>query len=448
MTPACVLLAVLIGPARPYEGPQGVAADPAVEGPAMAALAPAEVIAPPVEPAPRSPTTNGTRAHDRARHRRDRHRHDDDDRPRNWAVGGFIDTGYVFDSNLPDNHVDRGNFTSPRVNEFTVHLAAAYLRHTPTDDEPWLLELAGQIGPAATALLSTEPRPGGDASQFTGAEVWQHLGRANVGVRIPKAGTELAVGLFPTPIGIYSFWSKDNPTYSTPWHLNAVPYVLMGGRVSQPLGRKVVAQLWITNGWQTYGDVNRLPSALAGASYTPIDGLTLSQWFHFGAEDVDNRPRAWRMLSDTWLVYDVGRWGMSAVFDVGRERLTALFDEPVALWMGGALTGRGRIWTSRRDRVRWDMVGRAEAFWDRDARMFGVEQLMLSGVYGNNVTLFDHVLLRVEYRYDRSTSDSGYFYRRDDVHDDDDGLSRAQHSLFFALTGYFEHPFATPRRRR
>ena len=28
------------------------------------------------------------------------------------------------------------------------------------------------------------------------------------------------------------------------------------------------------------------------------------------------------MLSDSWLVYDVGRWGLSAVFDVGRELLS------------------------------------------------------------------------------------------------------------------------------
>ncbi len=447
MSPVTALIGVLLGPVRPYEGPDGVIADPGLEGPALAVVEAAPVAA--AEPELRDREAASP-------HRATGHRDaalaapqpPPSEPPRNWAVGGFIDTGYTFDHNQPDSHVDRGNFTSVRVNEITVHLATAYVRHTPTDEEPLLFEFAGQVGPAATALLATEPRPGGDASQFTGAEVWQHIGRANVGVRVPKAGTELAVGVFGTPIGYYSFWSKDNWTFSTPWHLNAVPYVLMGGRVSQPLGRKVTAQLWVTNGWQTYGDLNRIPSTMVGANYTPIDGLLLSQWVYFGADDVDNRPRAWRMLSDTYAVYDRGRWAISAIFDVARERLTALPGEPVALWLTGALTGRGRVWDSRRDRVHWDMVGRAEAFWDRDGRMYGIDQLMLSGVYGNTFTLFDHLLLRLEYRYDRSSNPDGYFYSGAAVHDDDVGLSREQHSLFFALTGYFEHAFATPRRRK
>lgn len=366
----------------------------------------------------------------------------------NWVVGGFIDTGYAFDHNLPDNHVRRGNFTAVRANEVTVNLAAIYVRHTPTDAEPWLFELAGQVGAAAAGLLATEPRPGGDASNFTGPEVWQHLARANVGVRVPKVGTELALGLFTTPIGIYSFWSKDNWTFSTPWHLNGVPYVLMGGRVSQPIGEKFVAQAWIVNGWQTYGDINRVPSVMVGGAYTPHRHLTLSQWTYFGAEDVDNRPRAWRALFDQWIVYDNGTWALSGVFDVGRERLTAIFGEPVALWLGGAITARGRVYTAPRGRVSWDMYGRGEAFWDRDGRMFGVRQLMGAGAYGNTVTLFDHVMLRVEYRYDRSTNRAGYFYKGSAVHDDDVGLGRDQHSVFFALTGYFEHAFATRRAKK
>lgn len=437
MSPTLALAAALLGPARPYDGPSGVAADPGLDGPELARV---ETSTPPVSRESPPAATEPSR-HDH--HRRGRaHRA----WPKNWAVGGFVDTGYAFENNLPDNHVDRGNFTSPRINEFSIQLAVAYVRHTPTDDEPWLLELAGQVGPAAAALLVTEPRPGGDASQFTGPEVWQHLGRGNVGVRIPKVGTEFAVGLFTTPIGYFSFWSKDNWTYSTPWHLNAVPYVLMGGRITQPIGKKLDVQLWIDNGWQTYGDVNRLPSAMPGINYRPVDGLLLSSWVHFGAEDVDNRPRAWRVLSDTYVIYDVGRWALSAVFDLGRERLTAIVGEPVAWWMGGAVSARGRIWTSRRDRVRWDMVGRGEVFWDRDGRMFGVPQLLGSGVYGNTLTMFDHVLLRVEYRYDRSTSPTGYFYRGDAIHDDDDGLARDQHAVYFALTGYFEHAFATRRR--
>ena len=54
------------------------------------------------------------------------------------------------------------------------------------------LAAVAEIGPAATALAYADPLPGGDASRFTGTEVWQHISRANVGGRIPRARTEIA----------------------------------------------------------------------------------------------------------------------------------------------------------------------------------------------------------------------------------------------------------------
>lgn len=462
-----VLLAVVVpsevGPevARAYEGPGEVAADadaieavtPVVDEP-RAPEAPAPTTALEPDAAQRDAQSQPASAEGglveperaasprRRRWSRDRPR---DGRARTWAVGGFVDTGYTFDHNLPDNHIDRGNFTSLRSNEITVHLTALYVNHPATDDEPWSFEVAAQFGTTAAGLIASEPNAGGDQGPTAGREVWEHVGRANVGARIPKTGTELAVGVFGTPIGIWSLWSKDNWTYSTPWHLNAVPYVLMAGRVTQPIGRKVVTQLWITNGWQTYGDLNRLPSTMVGGTYTPVDDLALSTWTYFGPEDVDNRPRAWRLLSDTYAIYDRDRWAIAAVFDVGRERLTGVFGEPVALWMAGAMTVRGRVWQGRRKRARWDMSGRGELFWDRDGRMFGVRQRMWSATYGNGWSLFDHLQVRIEYRYDRSSNPAGYFYRGAAITDDADGLGTDQHSVFFALVGMFEHRFATRR---
>lgn len=452
---------IMLGPAlaRGYEGPAEVEADTEVIEPvAVPDVAPVDVApdddaAEPTTAPPDVPVSHdGSHRHDaddrgtHRRHRRHRRGGGGDGRPRTWAVGGFIDTGYTYDHNLPDNHIDRGNFTALRSNEVTVHLAAAYINHLPTDEEPWSFELATQFGTAAAGLIAGEPHAGGDQGPTAGREVWEHVGRANVGARIPSSGTELAVGVFGTPIGVWSLWSKDNWAYSTPWHLNAVPYVLMAGRVTQPIGGKVVTQLWITNGWQTYGDLNRVPSTMIGGTYTPVDNLLLSQWIYFGAEDVDNRPRAWRALSDSYVIYDVDTWALAAVYDIGRERLTALFDEPVALWMGGSVVARGRVWQGQRKRARWDMTGRAELFWDRDGRMFGVSQRMWSAIYGNSWKLFDHLQVRLEYRYDRSSNPAGYFYRGAAINDGDDGLGQDQHSVFFALVGMFEHRFATRKQ--
>lgn len=366
--------------------------------------------------------------------------------PRTWMAGAFIDTGYAFSSNLPDNHVNRGLGTAPRVGEFTIPLAVGQVRHDPSEDEPWQLELALQFGPAATALLAADPLPGGDASRFTGTTVWQHLSRANVGGRIPRARTEIAGGVFGTPIGYWSFWPKDNWLYSTPWHLNAVPYVLMGGRILQPVGERVVLHAWVVNGWQTYADVNRAPSYMGGVHAKPVDGLQLGQFVYFGPEDRDPSPRAFRMLSDTWALYEADRWGISAVFDVMRERVTVQPDAPVALYVIGSLSPRVTLLRAREDRVKWWLAARGEAFWDRDGRIFGVDQLLGSASIDTDLDLFGHLLLRLEYRYDRSTNPAGFFYRGAAIRDTDPGLGRDQHTVFLMATGMFEHWFRVRER--
>lgn len=367
---------------------------------------------------------------------------------RTWVVGVFADAGYVYDSNHPDNHVNRGEFTAPRSGEFTVPFAAVFMRHDPIESEPWQVEVALQAGPATAALVENEPQPGGDASRFAGPQVWQHLGRANVGGRIPKAGTEIAAGLFGTPISMWSFWTKDNWNYSTPWHLNAVPYVLMGARVLQPIGKRVVLHAWVVNGAQTYADLNKVPSYLAGVVVTPTTGLQIAQMAYFGPEDVDPDPSAWRLLSDTWVFYDAGRWGIAAAFDVMRERLTTYPDAPVAMYVAGAIAPRVRVLTALRNRLRWYLTARGEVFWDRDGRIYGVDQLIASGALTSDLRFWENLLVRVEYRYDQTSAENGYFYRHEAIHDDDEGLARKQHTVYFTLTGMFEHWFAIKRKPR
>jgi hypothetical protein len=423
-----LLVLLLFAPVRPYAGPDAVRAPDDIEdaAPADVHSAAAKVVeAEPVPARTAKPLASVGKT---------------------WVVAAFVDAGYAFNSNLPDNHVNRGIGTAPRTGEFTVPLAVAYIRHDAKPVEPWTFELALQFGPAARALVATDPEPGGDASKFAGPNVWQHISRANVGGRIPRIGTEIAAGVFTTPIGYWSFWPKDNWNYSTPWHLNAVPYVLMGGRVLQPIGERVILHGWIFNGYQTYADVNKAPSYMFGAVVTPFPGLQLANFEYFGPEDVDIAPRAWRWLSDTWIAYDGGRFGIVAVFDVMRERLTTLPDAPVAWYVAGSVVPRVHVLDARDGKVQWFLAARGEAFWDRDGRMYGVDQLLGSASIGSDVHLWNHLAIRLEYRYDRSSNSNGFFYRGGAIADDDDGLGREQHTVFAMLSGTYEYWFATRRR--
>ena len=88
---------------------------------------------------------------------------------------------------------------------------------------------------------------------------------------------------------------------------------------------------------------------------------------------------------------------------------------------------------------------RPEFWWDQSGAIFGESQWLLSFSYTNTARLFDHVVARIEYRYDRSSLANGFFYE-DDAVNDTDVLAKDQHTVFFSLVGYYELGFSGKRR--
>jgi hypothetical protein len=360
-----------------------------------------------------------------------------------WEVGGFIDANYAYNNNLPDNHVNRGTATQPRTGEFTLNLAVAYIRR---DALPGRLsptfELALQAGPSADALMRDEPTPGADASRVAGSEVWKHLARANVGLKA-RVGTEVTAGLLLSPIGIGIHWTPYNWNYTPSWQLDGVPYYLAGLRVVHPINARHGVQLWVVNGWQTAADNNKAPSFMLGYTFTPSPRFAFAQYAYTGPENADMRLGAWRLFSDSQFTYNTERFGVSAVFDFGAERRTDLPGKPWNIWSSGAVFTRWRVLGERRT---WDMGLRPDWFYDRNGRIFGVSQHLLAGTYTNDVRIAENLLLRVEYRYDRSISQHGFFYRGAAITDDATGLAHDQHTVFFSIAGVFAHRFGKVKR--
>lgn len=430
MSPFVLVFALVSPPpqARPYEGvTEVVAPDPASRSLPTPAPTPPRDTRP--EPEPEL----------------------DDSRSQTWTVGAFIDAGYVFNSNFPDNHVYRGAVTSPRTEEITVNLGAAYLLHPATPEEPWHLQLALQAGPAVDALYAPEPVPGEDVGRFAGAEVWKHLGLASVGGMIPKSRTELDVGLMNSPIGIGSFWPTDNWNVSNTWAANGTPYYLLGGRIVQPLPAGFGLQVWVVNGWQTAADVNDVPSYVAAVTWDH-EHWSVSQVVMFGPEDLlDEDPEYWRVHSDTKATWNTRRLGVAVIWDAGRETVQLPPEsglpprDEVALWTGGALFVRGRPHDG--EKVYVDLSARPDAWWDRDGRIYGTQGWLIGATGTLTVGLWEYLRVRLEYRYDHATDEEGFFYRDDAITDDASSLSQEQHTVFLSLLGMFEHRFATKRER-
>jgi hypothetical protein len=378
------------------------------------------------------------------------HADDDDTAPRTWQAEVFVDVAYGFSSNWPDNKIYRGMFTNPRTGELAVHTVGAFIRHRVNEHEPWWFEFGLHAGAAVDALTSAEPVPGGPDGDYAGSEVFKHIALANAGFRSRKTKTSLGAGVFEGPMGIGSFWTFNNWNYTTTWESNIVPYYLAGAMISQELPGNLTLSAYGVNGFQTYADLNSVPSALVNLTWAqpsrpapaPRSGntdLTVSTSVYFGPEGVDLSPKDWLVYSDTYAVWNFDdHFSLAGVWDVavdrpGRERADQSF------YTGGALFARGTVLD--RDEVRIDLAVRPEASWDRDGRFFGVDQWLLSGTFTGNLWLWDHLLLRLEYRYDRSTAPDGYFFHDEFTNPADVPLARDQHTVFMALTGWWDFWF-------
>jgi hypothetical protein len=433
--PAASERVVLVTPTAPDPGAEAPVADPNAEGDEVDAAA---EVRRPAEPA-------------RAR-------------PRTWQAELFIDVAYGFNSNFPDNHVYRGMYTNPRTNELAVSSAGAFVKHAITDAEPWQFELGFHAGAAVDALTSAEPIPGGPDGKYAGAEVFKHIALANAGFELRKTKTFFGAGVFESPMGIGSFWTHNNWNYTTTWESNIVPYYLAGVKVAQQLPGNVELAGWFVNGFQSYADLNSVPSGLVtvtwtrpqvevGPPRTGTNALTLSTQLFFGPEGVDLHPRDWLIFWDTWVVWNFDdHFSVAAVWDLGVDRVGRVGSRPLArdgeqqLYTGGAGFVRGTV--LERDHLRMDLALRPEASWDRDGRFFGVDQWLLSGTATASLWLWEHLLLRAEYRYDQSTARGGFFYRDEFGSDTALGLAREQHTVFLALNAWWDFWFGAERGAR
>lgn len=361
---------------------------------------------------------------------------DDGKGPPTWVAGAFVDTSYLFNSNMPANHLYAGAVTHPRTGEFTLNVVAAYVSHEASEEEPVRFELALHAGAAVDALYAGEPVPGGAAGNFAGPEVWKHIALANAGYRF-ASGTEIDAGLMGAPIGIGGFWSKDNWTYSPALASNGVPYYLMGVRVAQDLPKGLRAEGWLVNGWQTIGDVNRAPSGLVGLHWAGGRTTAAAQVF-FGPEQVDLDPESWFVHLDTQVMWDGRPVGVAVVADAGREGRTAGGDD--SYWIGGGVWVRGFVW--ERERSALVIAARPEAWGDPNGRIYGLPQTLISATVGPSLYLRDLFQLRLEYRYDRSLASDGFFWRGDSL-----TLADDQHTVMLNALGKFEHAFARRRPR-
>ena len=250
--------------------------------------------------------------------------------------GGFVDGYYAWDFDRPPT-IDRSFaggapfMTQPaRHNEFNVNLAYIDVKaEGPTVHG----RLALQAGTSVQANYAGEATIG----QISGPSLGRLMQEAYGGVKLANA-LWVDAGIFFSHLGMESWISRDNPTYTRSLVAEYSPYYQSGARLVWTASTKLTAQLDVVNGWQNISENNSGKGAGIRLDYTPATGTTVS-YYDFFSDEAGNRLRTFNGVGAR---YAVGRWTLLGEADVGTQSESAA-DGGTATWSGFQATGRVQL---------------------------------------------------------------------------------------------------------
>jgi hypothetical protein len=287
------------------------------------------------------------------------------------AFSGFVDLAGVYNANRPESHDNfiPGTGTSgKRANELMLNLVQVQWSRAATAVDPVGFTLALVAGEGADVVHAAE------------SEGLRHVYQASVAYRL-RNGVLLEAGVYPSHIGMEGFYSKDNWSYTRSWLGELSPYYQTGIKASYAFDDRWSAQLHVLNGWQNIRDNDGGKSIGTQLAYTS-GPVTASFNTYVDAN---------RRFGDVVVLVRVNpRLQLGASVDVAAEG--------DARWQGAG--GYARYAFDERHAL----AVRAEEFRDRDAAISGTAQTLREATLTYELRPREHLILKLETRYDRSTA--------------------------------------------
>lgn len=269
------------------------------------------------------------------------------------TFGGFVDSYYAYDFGRPPT-LDRSfaggaTFTTQpaRHNEFNVNLAyvEAVLAGPRVRGR-----LAIQAGTSVQSNYGAEPSVG----VISGASLQRLLQEAYAGYQVTPS-LWVDGGIFYSHMGMESWASKDNLTYTRSLTAEYSPYYSSGVRAIWTVTPQLTAHLHVVNGWQNISETNTDKGAGLRFDYNPSSTVSLSYYNVFNGE-TGGRLRTFNGVGAK--LTPTSRLTLLGQFDIGSIEGT----DGVASsnWYGFTAMARASL----TDKVA--LVGRVERFDDED----------------------------------------------------------------------------------
>jgi hypothetical protein len=208
-----------------------------------------------------------------------------------YFTGEFrADVNFVYDLNHPADHTIVGSSEVGRAQEVQVQQLGV------GGDFHWdnvRGRLLTQIGMYSTMTPRNDASPARGQWQLDNA--YRYVSEAYGGYHfdvLNQYGVNVDAGIFMSYIGLFSYYNYDNWTYQPSYVSSNTPWFFNGLRVQTFPSEKTKVEIWLTNGWQSYGVFNDAPGLGTQIAYRPTPNVAfVFNEYVFGRDTLNNDQR-------------------------------------------------------------------------------------------------------------------------------------------------------------
>jgi hypothetical protein len=279
----------------------------------------------------------------------------------------YVDVFYAFQFNRPIDHTIFPTTVAPRHNEVGLNLASIGIELPPNAID------TARGGPVGQFSLQygdfVQAVSGQDTTVkrgfFLANEALQAVRTASAGWHFHALhGVNLEFGIFPSYMGMESYLPQENWNYTHPFVSDFTPYYFYGGRAQMYLTSNVKLELWVVNGWQTYGQWQEAKSGGYLVNWRPSERFVAANIVYVGQTEATDSG-AIRYYTDNYaqLQYFKSKTGfisssaVCVVGDVGYQSRTS--PAPSGPMAGSSLTHRTEFGDG------WAVTFRGDVYYDQ-----------------------------------------------------------------------------------
>ena len=206
----------------------------------------------------------------------------------------YIDTYFAWQFNRPVDHTIFPTTTAPRHDEISLNLAHLGIDVTGLDGPTGRLYV--QYGSTVETIAGQDTTT--TRGFFLTNRLLQYVQQAAAGWHfhwLHGANTEL--GIFPSYIGLESYLPEENWAYTHAFMADATPYYFFGFRGQLFPSDRLKVELWVVNGWQTFGQWHEGRAGGYLWNWRPTSWLSIVNSVYAGQE-VEADPHPLRVYSD------------------------------------------------------------------------------------------------------------------------------------------------------